>query len=261
MSEKPMFEDCTTGLTCSAIEAEMRDRLAAKDARIAELSSAVAGKVQLIEPDPETIAWAEGVFAAEDDKNATIEDLSRKLEASRHRVAELEEELKQERLWKLTPDEHRDYLEARYKSIAHDLELATEREAAKDARIAALEAGGREMWAVWNSCNGVFEVTNWRKDALDVIAEAYSEHETVVPVRVFVEDEDRHGLRHAHEDEREVLWRARSTLEGKQDATGQALVDLLQGSPLQDVKIERDAAQDDATAPEGSGGISRPKSD
>jgi hypothetical protein len=88
--EKPMFEDCTTVLTCSAIEAEMRDRLAAKDARIAELASAVAGKVQLVEPDPETIAWAEGVFAAEDAKNATIEDLSRKLEASRHRVALLE---------------------------------------------------------------------------------------------------------------------------------------------------------------------------
>ena len=90
MGEKPMFEDCTTDQACSAIEAEMRDRLAAKDARIAELASAVAGKVQLIEPDPETIAWAEGVFATEDDKDATIEDLSRKLEASRHRVAELE---------------------------------------------------------------------------------------------------------------------------------------------------------------------------
>jgi hypothetical protein len=72
MGEKPMFEDCTTGLTCSAIEAEMRDRLAAKDARIAELSSAVAGKVQLIEPDPETIAWAEGVFAAEGAKDARL---------------------------------------------------------------------------------------------------------------------------------------------------------------------------------------------
>jgi uncharacterized coiled-coil protein SlyX len=143
MSEKPMFEDCTTGLTCSAIEAEMRDRLAAKDARIAELSSAVAGKVQLIEPDPETIAWAEGVFAAEDDKNATIEDLSRKLEASRHRVAELEQQI-----YEMVP---------RAKSSAA------------------------------NNYAGTFNV------------------------------------------------------EGKQDATGQALVDLLQGSPLQDVKIERDS--------------------
>jgi hypothetical protein len=66
------------------------EALARKDARIAELAAAVAGKVKLIEPDPETIAWAEGVFAAEDAKNATIEDLSRKLEASRHRVALLE---------------------------------------------------------------------------------------------------------------------------------------------------------------------------
>jgi hypothetical protein len=77
-----MFEDCTTSQACSAIEAEMRDRLAAKDARIAELSSAVAGKVQLIEPDPETIAWAEGVFAAEDDKNARIAALEAALTPS-----------------------------------------------------------------------------------------------------------------------------------------------------------------------------------
>jgi hypothetical protein len=120
-----MPEQGLTGI--AAIEAEMRDRLAAKDAsitdymdicedlsrkleashaenvslrellfhkdaRIAELASAVAGKVKLVEPTPEAIAWAEGVFAAEDDKNATIEDLSRKLEASRHRVAELEKQ-------------------------------------------------------------------------------------------------------------------------------------------------------------------------
>jgi hypothetical protein len=74
------------------------------------------------------------------------------------------------------------------------------------------------MWAVWNSCNGVFEVACWRKDALNIIAEAYSEHETVVPVRVVVEDEDRHWLRHQYEDEREAQWRARNELEGKSDA-------------------------------------------
>jgi hypothetical protein len=43
MGEKPMFEDCTTGLTgTAALEAEMRDRLAAKDARIAELEETLA---------------------------------------------------------------------------------------------------------------------------------------------------------------------------------------------------------------------------
>lgn len=67
---------------------------------------------------------------------------------------------------------------------------------------------GKEMWAIWNSCNGVFEVFDWRRDALDTIAEAYSEHETVVPVRVVVEEEDRHGLRHQYEDMREDLWQA-----------------------------------------------------
>ena len=69
---------------------------------------------------------------------------------------------------------------------------------------------GNEMWAVWNSCNGVFEVTSWRQDALDIITEAYSKHETVIPVRVFVEDEDRHWLRHAQEDELEALRREAS---------------------------------------------------
>lgn len=69
-----------------------------------------------------------------------IEFLTRQLEEARGRIGELESELKQERLWKLTPDEHRDYLEARYKSVSHDLDLAAAREAAKDARIAELEA-------------------------------------------------------------------------------------------------------------------------
>jgi hypothetical protein len=77
---------------------------------------------------------------------------------------------------------------------------------------------GTEMWAVWNSCNGVFEVTNWRKDALAIIAEAYSEHETAVPVRVLVEDEDRHWLRHGREDEREALWRSREASHEPQEA-------------------------------------------
>lgn len=100
-----------------------------------------------------------------------------------------------------------------------DQTIATLREACKfkNDKIEELDAQatlrGREMWAIWNSCNGVFEVTNWRKDALDVIAEAYSEHETVVPVRVFVEPEDDHDLRHSHEDDREVLWRERAEKE------------------------------------------------
>jgi hypothetical protein len=72
---------------------------------------------------------------------------------------------------------------------------------------------GTEMWAVWNSCNGIFEVTSWRQDALAIIEEAYSEHETVVPVRVFVDHEDRNWQRHAHEDEREIRWRKREETE------------------------------------------------
>jgi chromosome segregation ATPase len=136
---------------------EANRALAAKDARIAELSSAVAGKVQLIEPDPETIAWAEGVFAAEDDKDATItelsehlahkdarildfmdicEDLSRKLEASRGRVAELEQQLKHEK--------------ASHELLAEDFaEVFGEREKGF-ARIAELEAAITPFAEAWH---------------------------------------------------------------------------------------------------------------
>jgi hypothetical protein len=48
------------------------EALARKDARIAELAAAVAGKVQLVESTPEAIAWAEGVFAAEGAKDARL---------------------------------------------------------------------------------------------------------------------------------------------------------------------------------------------
>lgn len=92
-----------------------------------------------------------------------------------------------------------------YMNICEDLSRKLEE---ARGRIAELECG-REMWAVWNSCNGVFEVACWRRDALNIIAEAYSEHETVVPVRVFVEDEDRHWLCHQREDEREAMWKSR----------------------------------------------------
>lgn len=131
-------------------------------------------------------------------QRATIEDLSRKLEEAQKRAA---------------------FLDQAYDGLMIATNKIGDECAAKDARIAELEREltkfhaaqplrGREMWAIWNSCNGVFDVTNWRKDALDVIAEAYSEHETVVPVRVLVEPEDDHDLRHAHEDEREAAHRA-----------------------------------------------------
>jgi chromosome segregation ATPase len=155
MSEKPMFEDCTTGLTCSAIEAEMRDRLAAKDARIAELASAVAGKVQLIEPDPETIAWAEGVFAAEDDKNATIEDLSRKLEASRHRVAELEARFAN--IKQINRDHERDLDQAQCSIDA------------KDTRIAELEASLRAAIKSHDKIPANIPVPGWVESAKIVL--------------------------------------------------------------------------------------------
>lgn len=69
----------------------------------------------------------------------TTENVSELFEL-RQQLSEAREELRQERLWKLEPDDHRDYLEARYKSVSHDLELAAKRERSKDARIAELES-------------------------------------------------------------------------------------------------------------------------
>jgi hypothetical protein len=55
---------------------------------------------------------------------------------------------------------------------------------------------GREAWAVWNDCNGVFEVHLDREDAVGKLPEYPAGAECkVIPVRVYEESEDRWGLR------------------------------------------------------------------
>lgn len=58
----------------------------------------------------------------------------------------------------------------------------------------------REAWAVWNACNGVFEVTMRREEAVKKLAE-YPEAAgcEVVPVLIEVEPRDRWLLREWHE--------------------------------------------------------------
>ena len=65
-----------------------------------------------------------------------------------------------------------------------------------------------EAWAVWNDCNGIFEVCNRRADAEALLdKEPYQRgRETVVPVVVTVETEDRHWYRERYEDEHVRLW-------------------------------------------------------
>lgn len=54
---------------------------------------------------------------------------------------------------------------------------------------------GNEAWAVWNNCNGVFEVCMDRDDAVKKLAEYPVEAGCkVVPVRVYEEPEDRWNL-------------------------------------------------------------------
>lgn len=74
--------DLTTEEMCEIIETSMdrlskslRSELEAARQRIAELESAVAGNVKLVDPTPEAISWAEGVFAAEAAKDARIASL------------------------------------------------------------------------------------------------------------------------------------------------------------------------------------------
>lgn len=59
-----------------------------------------------------------------------------------------------------------------------------------------------QEWAIWNNCNGVFEVFPRRAGAHVVAKLNYKGTDvTVVPVRTFVEPEDNHWHRHMREDD------------------------------------------------------------
>lgn len=59
-----------------------------------------------------------------------------------------------------------------------------------------------QEWAIWNNCNGVFEVFPRRAGAQVVAKLNYKGADvTVIPVRTFVEPEDNHWHRHKREDE------------------------------------------------------------
>lgn len=57
------------------------------------------------------------------------------------------------------------------------------------------ELCGDKAWAVWNSCNGVFEVAMSRQGAVERLAEYLDCECRVVPVRVYTEPEDRWDFR------------------------------------------------------------------
>jgi hypothetical protein len=79
---------------------------------------------------------------------------------------------------------------------------------AKAMAQAVMEAIGfraSPMWAVWNDCNGVFEVHARKRDAqssIDGMATGYHpDRESVVPVRVYLEPNDDWDFRDRQEDE------------------------------------------------------------
>lgn len=62
-----------------------------------------------------------------------------------------------------------------------------------------------EEWAIWNSCNGIFELMPRRAAALQAAKERYAATDvTVVPARAFIEPEDEHWHRKFREDELEA---------------------------------------------------------
>jgi hypothetical protein len=59
-----------------------------------------------------------------------------------------------------------------------------------------------EAWAVWNSCNGVFETTWRRAEAEQLIAGSYRDCDaSAVPVRVMLEPKEDVHMRHWRETE------------------------------------------------------------
>lgn len=64
---------------------------------------------------------------------------------------------------------------------------------------------GAPAWALWNDCQGVFacSVFHSRAEARDALKKSGWQNETVVPVRVFREREDREWLRNWEEREAE----------------------------------------------------------
>lgn len=62
-----------------------------------------------------------------------------------------------------------------------------------------------EEWAVWNDCNGIFEVHPRRALAAQAVSERYANCQvTVVAARAFVEHDDDQWLRKMREDELEA---------------------------------------------------------
>jgi hypothetical protein len=68
------------------------------------------------------------------------------------------------------------------------------------------EIDGTEAWAVWNNCNGVFEVTMWRADAQKLIDDGEYLECDVIPVTIVECPEDQHIDRNHDEDIRERDW-------------------------------------------------------
>ena len=53
---------------------------------------------------------------------------------------------------------------------------------------ATMSFRGSEMWAVWNDCNGVFEVASRKAEAQRILEKEFSDFQaSVVPVRVYLE--------------------------------------------------------------------------
>lgn len=68
---------------------------------------------------------------------------------------------------------------------------------------AVQKLGGKEFWATWNDCNGVFDVYWNRRDAIEALSKPGGEAMSVIPVRVYEEPEERHDMRHFFENRRE----------------------------------------------------------
>jgi hypothetical protein len=68
------------------------------------------------------------------------------------------------------------------------------------------EFDGTEAWAVWNNCNGVFEVTMWRADAQKLIDDGEYPECDVIPVTIVECPEGQHIDRNHDEDIRERDW-------------------------------------------------------
>lgn len=68
-----------------------------------------------------------------------------------------------------------------------------------------VELRSSEEWAIWNDCNGIFELRPTRAEARKIATEQYAGCDvSVVPARAFVEPKDDHWQRAFRENEREA---------------------------------------------------------